>query len=71
MVGNSQQRFTICKSGLTDLTAFCDKMPGFSDYRTAVDVIFFDFIKAFNIVSHNTLISKLGCYSLDGWTTKL
>lgn len=71
MVGNSQQRYIFCKSSLTDLTTFYDKMPGFSDYETVVDMIFFDFTKAFNIVSHNTLISKLGCHRLDGWTTKL
>lgn len=71
MVGNSHQRFAICKSVLTDLIAFYDKVPEFLDYSTAVDVIFFDFIKAFNTISHNTLISKLGCYRLDGWTTEL
>lgn len=58
MVGHSQQKFMTCKSALAGLTALYDKILGFSDYRTIVDVIFFDFIKASNIVSHNTLISK-------------
>lgn len=56
MVGHSQQRFMIFKSALTGLTALYDKILGFSDYWTVVDVIFF--IKAFNIVSHNILISN-------------
>lgn len=58
MVGHSQQKCMICKSALAGLTALYDKILGFSDYRTIVDVIFFDFIKVFNIVSHNTLVSK-------------
>lgn len=56
MIGHSQQRFMICKLALTGLTTLYDKTPGFLDYRTVVDVIFF--IKAFKIVSHSILISK-------------
>lgn len=43
MVGNSQLKFTKCRSGLTNLTISCDKVPGFVDYRRAVDLIFFYF----------------------------
>ena len=61
LVGNSQQGYTICKSGLT---AFCDKMmTGFSHYGTVVTVISFDFIKAFNIVE----ISNFTILSYPSW----
>lgn len=56
MVGHSQQRFMICKSALTGLTALHDKILEFSDYRTVVDVLFL--FKAFNFISQYILTSK-------------
>ena len=55
---------------LTNVTAFCDKMTGSVDARKAVNVIYFHFNKAFDTISYNIPVSKLGCYGLDGWTTR-
>ena len=55
-----------CNEWLTKLIAICNKMPRFVDERRAVDVIYLNFCsKAFDTISHNALISKLGCYDLD------
>jgi len=55
---------------LTHDTAFCDKMAGSVNERKAVSVIYLYFNKAFDIISHSILVSKLGCYGLDVWTTR-
>ena len=68
VIGNSQHAFTKGESCLTDLIAFCNKTTGFVDGARAVDIIYLDFCKAFDTVYHD-LVSKLGHYGLDGWTT--
>lgn len=37
----------------------------------AVDVVYFDFSKAFDTVSHNIVAMKLRKYGMDGWTVRL
>ncbi|CAM4502351.1 unnamed protein product [Lepidochelys kempii] len=66
---NSQHGFTKGKSCLTNLIAFYDEITGFVDERKAVDV-FLDFSKAFDMVSHSILVSKLKKYGLDEWTIR-
>lgn len=48
------------ESSLTNLIAFYSKMTGYVDKGRAVDVIYFNFIKAFDAISCKIIVSKLG-----------
>jgi len=69
VIRNSQHGFTKGKSCLTNLTAFYDGMTGWVDEGRAVVVVYLDFSKPFDTVSHNILLGELRKW-LDEWSVR-
>ena len=64
----SQHGFMKCRSCLTNLISFYDKVTHLVDEGNAVDIIYLDLSKAVDNVSHSILLEKLAAHSLDGCT---
>jgi len=65
IIRSSQHGFSKGKSCLTTLIAFYDGVTGWVDEGRAVDVVYLDFSKVFDAVSHNILQGKLRKGGLD------
>jgi len=71
VIRSSQHGFTKGKSCLTNLIAFYDGLTGWVDEGREVDVVYLEFSKAFNTVSHNNiLLGKLRKCRLDEWSVR-
>ena len=65
VTGSNQHSFTKWKSFWTNLIIFYDEMTGLVEEGRAVDIVYLDFSKAFDTVSHKIFMKKLMKYGLD------
>ncbi|KAK4816989.1 LOW QUALITY PROTEIN: hypothetical protein QYF61_025909 [Mycteria americana] len=55
---------------MTNLIAFYNKITCLVDVGRVVDIVYLDFSKAFDTVSHSLLLEELMHYSLDKWSVR-
>lgn len=67
LLPNSQHGFRPKRSVATNLLSFYEKVSKEVDNGHAVDVIFYDFAKAFDSVQHGKLLQKLRLMKLNEW----
>jgi len=70
VIRSSQHAFTKGKSCLTNLITFYDGVTSWVDEGRAVDVVYLDFNKAVDAISHNILLGNLRKCGLDEWSVR-
>lgn len=65
LINSAQQGFVPIKACLTNLLETLDTITDALNKGSCVDLIFFDFARAFDKVSHPKLIQKLEAYAID------
>lgn len=65
---DSQHGFTRGKSCLVNLVVLYNGVAALVDSRRAMNAIYFDFSKTFDMVLYSILVAKLERYVFDGWT---
>ena len=66
LIKDSQHGFLAGRSCLTNLLEFMEDITEIIDRGNSVDVIYLDFAKAFDKVSHKCLFKKLECHGISG-----
>ena len=64
LINPSQHGFLKARSCLTNLLCFFEEITKWVDEESPVDVIFLDFLKAFDKVPHQRLIFKLKSHGM-------
>ena len=63
---STQHGFTVGKSCITQLLAAANYWTSSLEAGNSVDILYFDFAKAFDSVSHSRLLIKLETYGITG-----